>query len=405
MTRRLTAAASLIAVLAFAPAVRAEDEAAERPSETVPAGTITISLEEPTTLQAAMALIAEKLNLQFVWRARDKRLTRTIGGGITIRGTPEHVLSDFRTLLLSMEVVLMPIGDGNPTMKRTFFAQDVRASGTIHRLRAEPIALDEHNLAQYESEPWRFVTTTIHLDHPRDLRNMRTAVSKLVTGSSIGQVTEVPNASALVVTDFAPNVAAIYRLVRRMDVPQVGPASGPRVSVVKMEYAKAAEIAQLIERLIVREPPPPAPTRRPSKGPANDPETRALRVVADHRTNQIVLSGTSGQVARVEAMIRQLDVPSLPKAAPRPPAETVARVVRLNHLPSVEAQDVLTQFIKTSSRLFDAQPSVIALRSNNLIVVTGTERAHKVLSSLIASLDTAKSPEDTTEPPEDTTDK
>ena len=372
MTYRTPVSLVLLAVIGLASGAHAEEDAPG------PGAPMQLSFEPSMPVLDAMQRVAERLNLQFAWHGSDKGLRQSVDGGPTLRGTPEQILSDFRTLLMGMEIVLLPVGERNPAMKRTFFAQDVKAGGVIRPLRPEPIELDEHNLDQYKGEPWRYVTTTIQLEHLRDLRHMRTAVAKLVTGSAIGQITEVPDANALVVTDFAPSVVAIYRLARRMDVPDDGPSSAPRIVVIKLEHADAREMARLADRLIVR-PAKDAPPSRPV----------SLRVVADARTNQVVVSGRAEPVAQMEAMIRQLDVAKLRKATLAPPAKPVVRVVGLKSVSAGEAQHALTQFVNASSNLFDVRPSILAVSSRNALLITGTEQAHKVLNSLIASLDHA----------------
>lgn len=365
---RTTSAAALCLLLLIAgtqPAVADDGEV------------VAIEVSSPTTVQDILRATSEQLDIQFIW-GNDKSLSAPIQGSVAFRGTNETVFSQVRTLLLTYDLVLIRIARKTATQKETYRVADMRQSSVGISLRAEPISLSETNLETYEAEPWRYVTTTIHLEHARDLRNMRTALSRIVSGNAIGQITEVPDSGALMMTDFAPKVVAAYRMIKRMDVAPPEPTSGPRMTVIKIEHARAQELARLIETLLLR---------RPAKGQA---ASSAPRVVADNRTNQIVLSGEAGMVSQIESMIKQLDVKSLPRPvlAPRPPV--TARVVRLNEMSAAEAADSLTLFVRGAGEIFDTRPTVVALRSTNALVIAGTERAHKVLGELIASLDVAR---------------
>ena len=334
---------------------------------------------DSTTVQQLLVMAAEQLEIQLTW-GQEKTLRMPIEGKPKFIGSKADVFSQVRTLLLTYDLVLIPIGSAAGAQKATYRVADVRQY-SVMSMRAEPIVLTDENLATFEGQPWRFVTTSIQLEHLSDLRNLRTALSKIVTGSSIGQITEVPQSRSFMVTDFAPKVVAMYRMIRRMDVEPLPTLDGKRVAVIKMEFARAKDISNLIDVLL--RPRAPAVKGRQIVPPD------VPRVVADDRTNQIVLSGEARSVALIEEMIKKLDVPShagkpLP---PRPP--TAAKVVHLKHMQAVDAAASLTEFVRGATELFDVRPTVVALRSTNALVIAGTERAHKVIGELIQSLDRA----------------
>ena len=82
-----------------------------------------------------------------------------------------------------------------------------------------------------------FVTTMIRVKNMDNLRDARTALQRMITQNNIGSVQELPAARAFLVTDFAPNVVAIYRTIRRMDVlPEARPL---RTEFFELKHAAA----------------------------------------------------------------------------------------------------------------------------------------------------------------------
>ena len=350
-----------------------------QPAHAEDPATINIEVANNATVKELLDVASETLGLQFIW-SREKSLTSPIQGRPVFRGSSTTVFNNIRTLLHTYDLALIPIGRAQKQQKTTYRVADMRATSVGMSLRAEPIELNDGNLATFEAEPWRYVTTTITMENATDMRNMRSALSRIVTGSSIGQITEVPDARALMMTDFAPKVVSAYRMIKRMDVKPPQPHTGPRMTVIKMEYARARDLARLIETLMMK----------PSKGGP----LVAPRVVADDRTNQIVLSGEAGLVSQVEMMIKQLDVPGTPRTTPPPRPPVTAHVVRLNAMLAQDAAKALTLFVRGATKLFVYRPTVVALQSTNALVIAGTERAHQILGELIRSLDKAPSAKD-----------
>ena len=77
-----------------------------------------------------------------------------------------------------------------------------------------------------------------------DLRNARNALTRIVTGQNIGNVTEVPDARAFVITDFAPNAVSIYKLLKEMDVKPEG--REVTSEYVQLVHATADEIEPIL---------------------------------------------------------------------------------------------------------------------------------------------------------------
>lgn len=107
--------------------------------------------------------------------------------------------------------------------------------------------------------------------------------------------------NSLVITDYASNLQRIDRIVDAIDRP-----GGGEPVVMPLRYATAADMAETLNRILSEAtgaPGAPAPQ-------VNDARMR-VTVAADARTNSIVVrSDNPARVARVRAMVEQLDVPT-----------------------------------------------------------------------------------------------
>jgi general secretion pathway protein D len=109
-------------------------------------------------------------------------------------------------------------------------------------------------------------------------------------------IAAVPTGNALVITDYADNLKRIERIIASLDVP---PAGEP--IVVPLRNASALDLVQILSRLLA--------DSGGVQGAAPDPQQR-VSVVADPRSNSVLVrSDNPSRLARVRALIEQLDTP------------------------------------------------------------------------------------------------
>lgn len=94
----------------------------------------------------------------------------------------------------------------------------------------------------------------------------------------------------LVITERAANVKRLERLIARIDT-----ASGSEVEAIPMAHANATEVVRTLSQL---EP-----------GAAGAASAGSPRIVADPRSNSVLLSGNPGLRVRMRALIAHLDTP------------------------------------------------------------------------------------------------
>ncbi len=98
-----------------------------------------------------------------------------------------------------------------------------------------------------------------------------------------------PASNILIISDRASNVNRMMRIIRRID--QVG---GQDVEIVPLTNASAAEIVRVVNSLY--------------QGAAAS-EGASVKVVADERSNSVLLGGDQTQRLRIRALIAHLDTP------------------------------------------------------------------------------------------------
>jgi general secretion pathway protein D len=109
-------------------------------------------------------------------------------------------------------------------------------------------------------------------------------------------IAAVPTGNALVITDYADNLKRIDRIIASLDVP---PAGEP--IIVPLRYASAIDLVQILGRLLTDAGVAP--------GAAPDPQQR-VTLAADPRSNSILVRADNPtRLARVRALIEQLDTP------------------------------------------------------------------------------------------------
>ena len=106
-----------------------------------------------------------------------------------------------------------------------------------------------------------------------------------------GHLAAYPAGNILIISDRASNVNRMMRIIRRID--QVGDQD---VEVVPLRDASAAEIVRVLNSLY-------------QGAGANAEGGSPMKVVADERSNSVLISGDQNQRLRVRALVAHLDTP------------------------------------------------------------------------------------------------
>lgn len=190
--------------------------------------------------------------------------------------------------------------------------------------------------------------------------------------------------NVLIVSDSAGNVARLADIIRRIDT-----ASDEEVEVIPLNNASATEVVRTLTAL-------EQARGQGGQAPVGPPP----RLVADERTNSILLSGDQASRLRIRTLIAHLDTPLA--------REGNTQVVYLRYALASELVEVLTG---VSEDLIDIQQqgggaaaapeapaapaggvigegiSIQAHEATNSLVITAPPEAFRALRSVIAQLD------------------
>ena len=105
-----------------------------------------------------------------------------------------------------------------------------------------------------------------------------------------GHLAAYPSGNMLIISDRASNVSRIVRIVERMDESGDEP-----IEMIALHNASAADVVRIINSL--------------NQGQGTEGVGAAVKVVADDRTNSVLLTGEKSQRLRLKALIVNMDTP------------------------------------------------------------------------------------------------
>ena len=175
-----------------------------------------------------------------------------------------------------------------------------------------------------------------------------------------GHLAAHPQSNVLIISDRAGNVDRIRRIVRRID--QAGEED---IEVIALQHASAGDLANMLGSL----------ARNGGEGGAP-----SAQIVADSRTNSILLSGPNQARLRMRALIAHLDTPG------EDGGDTQVR-----YLSYADAEDLsgrLQQRFSEARRADDSQElSIWADQQTNALVVTAPPKEMRSIMAIVDQLD------------------
>lgn len=190
-----------------------------------------------------------------------------------------------------------------------------------------------------------------------------------------GHLAAYVSSNVLIISDRAENVNRIISIVRRIDQP-----SNDQIEIIPLHHASAAELVRIINTL-----------NQQSDSAKPGAQTKPI-VVADERTNSILLGGDKASRLRLRAIIGHLDTPT--------EASGNTQVVYLRYADATDLVTVLTNVstglskdakksgtTSTSAAGGNSQLNIQADENTNALVITAPPELMRSLLAVIKQLD------------------
>ena len=191
-----------------------------------------------------------------------------------------------------------------------------------------------------------------------------------------GHLAAVGSANALIISDHIDNIRRMEAIIASLDN-----AESEDVQVIKLEHAFAGDMVKMLESL--------TPQTGGRRGKTKD---GGVTVVADERTNRLIIKGDRITRQRMAQMIRNLDTPAS--------ATGGVQVVRLSHGDAEALAELLKNFAEGASAakpgadgktaaaaMTGDKVSIQADKSLNALVIRAEPAMMKEIMSVISQLD------------------
>ncbi|MGD8926409.1 MAG: type II secretion system secretin GspD [Thioalkalispiraceae bacterium] len=181
-----------------------------------------------------------------------------------------------------------------------------------------------------------------------------------------GHLAAVPSSNVIIISDTAANIARLTTIIKRIDT-----ATGDEIEVIPLRHASAAELVRILTQL---------------KGPAQKGGPEEAKVVADERTNSLLISGDKTARLSIKALIVHLDTPL--------DIGGNTHVVYLRNAVAKDLVPVLTgvsqQAVKAANKAGGGQTGEVNIQADentNALVITSPPDIFRSLKAVINQLD------------------
>jgi general secretion pathway protein D len=183
----------------------------------------------------------------------------------------------------------------------------------------------------------------------------------------------------LIISDRAANVQRLSKLIEQID------RTGDReVEMIKLVNAGAADVVRILTSLTQQDK-------------SADPAVKPATVIADERSNSILVGGDKSERQKMRDIIAQLDVPLTEDGA--------TQVVYLRYASAENLAPILEGYAQQADAAgkpaaapaggggggADGRTRIIADKDTNALVITGSPKSMKAVRNVIAQLDIKRS--------------
>ena len=180
-----------------------------------------------------------------------------------------------------------------------------------------------------------------------------------------GHIAALSEPNVLIISDHAANINRLVEIINRVDI-----ADSLEVAIINLKEAWVEDMVKLLEELA------PDQIGKSAKGP------NRISIVASERTNSLVIKGERYTLARVKALVDQLDVPANRSGT--------IKVIQLSHSDATKMAEILSNLISSKSKSSEdsmVEVSIQADEAINALVIRADPSNMIDLIGIIESLD------------------
>lgn len=188
-----------------------------------------------------------------------------------------------------------------------------------------------------------------------------------------GHLAAYSPSNMLIISDRAANVGRMTEIIRRIDQ-----GGDDEVEVIRLRNASAADVQQTLNGLLQ------------SQQSKRDPSQQPITLIADERTNSLILSSDKAQRMRIRALIAHLDIPL--------EEDGDTQVIYLSYADAETLAPILEGYAETQTNAkggakkegsggSNPDVRIVAEPNTNALVITAPPKIMRGLRSVIAQLD------------------
>ena len=196
-----------------------------------------------------------------------------------------------------------------------------------------------------------------------------------------GHLVAYPPSNMLIISDRASNVVRLEKLIQQID------RTGDRdIEMIKLVYAGAADVVRILTTLTQQDK-------------QTDPAVKPATIIADERSNSVLIGGDKSERQKLTDIISRLDIPLSEDGA--------TQVIYLNYASAEKLAPILEGYaqqadqasgVKTAAApvagggggAFD-KTRILADKDTNSLIITGSPKSMKAVRNVIAQLDIKRS--------------
>ena len=188
-----------------------------------------------------------------------------------------------------------------------------------------------------------------------------------------GHLAGVKSANALIISDHANNIFRIEQIIDRLDR-----SGSEELEVIQLKEAWVGNVVTMLQNL------DPSKVSQGAAANANENTAGSIRVVADERSNRLIIKGEKSARERIRKLIEDLDQPSYFSGS--------ARVIRLQYADAKKLAELMKGLLADGAtgdkdNQAKGKAGIHADEELNALVVRAEPSLMKEIEELVAALD------------------